>query len=57
MLVIDNGPGVPARDREAVFELGFTRENPVVEGSDCIYPGRFSTELAIVSNSIRQARI
>ena len=26
MLVIDNGPGVPARDREAVFELGFTRK-------------------------------
>lgn len=26
MLVIDNGPGVPARDREAIFELGFTRK-------------------------------
>jgi C4-dicarboxylate-specific signal transduction histidine kinase len=26
MLVVDNGPGVPARDREAIFELGFTRK-------------------------------
>jgi signal transduction histidine kinase len=26
MLVIDNGPGIPARDREAIFELGFTRK-------------------------------
>ena len=26
MLVSDNGPGVPARDREAIFELGFTRK-------------------------------
>jgi len=26
MLVADNGPGVPARDREAIFELGFTRK-------------------------------
>ena len=26
MLVVDNGPGVDRRDREAVFELGFTRK-------------------------------
>ena len=26
MLVFDNGPGVPLRDREAIFELGFTRK-------------------------------
>ena len=26
MLVIDNGPGVPVPDREAIFELGFTRK-------------------------------
>ena len=25
-IVTDNGPGIPARDREAVFELGFTRK-------------------------------
>ena len=26
MIVMDNGPGVPIRDREAIFELGFTRK-------------------------------
>ena len=26
MIVMDNGPGVPTRDREAIFELGFTRK-------------------------------
>jgi signal transduction histidine kinase len=26
MVVADNGPGVPSRDREAIFELGFTRK-------------------------------
>jgi len=26
MIVADNGPGVPARDRAAIFELGFTRK-------------------------------
>ena len=26
MIVADNGPGVPARDREAIFEMGFTRK-------------------------------
>ena len=26
MIVMDNGPGVPSRDREAIFELGFTRK-------------------------------
>ena len=26
MIVADNGPGVHARDREAIFELGFTRK-------------------------------
>ena len=26
MIVADNGPGVPLRDREAIFELGFTRK-------------------------------
>lgn len=26
MVLSDNGPGVPARDREAIFELGFTRK-------------------------------
>jgi signal transduction histidine kinase len=26
MVVGDNGPGVPTRDREAIFELGFTRK-------------------------------
>ena len=26
MVVADNGPGVPARDREAIFEIGFTRK-------------------------------
>ena len=26
MLVIDNGPGIPPQDRDAVFEMGFTRK-------------------------------
>ena len=26
MMVVDNGPGVPLRDRKAIFELGFTRK-------------------------------
>ena len=26
MIVMDNGPGVPTRDRETIFELGFTRK-------------------------------
>ena len=26
MIVMDNGPGVPTRDREAIFELAFTRK-------------------------------
>ena len=26
MFVSDTGPGVPAQDREAIFELGFTRK-------------------------------
>ena len=26
MIVADNGPGVPLRDRDAIFELGFTRK-------------------------------
>ena len=26
MIVADNGPGVPSEDREAIFELGFTRK-------------------------------
>ena len=26
MIVTDNGPGVAPRDREAIFELGFTRK-------------------------------
>lgn len=26
MAVQDNGPGIPARDRETVFERGFTRK-------------------------------
>lgn len=26
MVVADNGPGIPSRDREAIFELGFTRK-------------------------------
>ena len=26
MVVIDNGPGIPVRDQEAIFELGFTRK-------------------------------
>ena len=26
VFVSDNGPGIPAQDREAVFELGFTRK-------------------------------
>ena len=26
MMVVDNGPGVPFRDRDAIFELGFTRK-------------------------------
>jgi signal transduction histidine kinase len=26
LVVSDNGPGVPKRDREAIFELGFTRK-------------------------------
>ena len=26
MIVADNGPGVPVRDREAIFEMGFTRK-------------------------------
>ena len=26
MVVSDNGPGVPSRDRDAIFELGFTRK-------------------------------
>ncbi|HET6979913.1 MAG TPA: ATP-binding protein [Pyrinomonadaceae bacterium] len=26
LIVSDNGPGVPKRDREAIFELGFTRK-------------------------------
>ncbi|MFG1648699.1 ATP-binding protein [Micromonospora sp. NPDC049275] len=26
MLVVDNGPGIPERDRQAVFESGFTRK-------------------------------
>lgn len=26
LVVSDNGPGVPSRDREAIFELGFTRK-------------------------------
>ena len=26
MIVADNGPGIPLKDREAIFELGFTRK-------------------------------
>jgi len=26
MIVVDSGPGVPERDREAIFDLGFTRK-------------------------------
>ena len=26
MIVVDNGPGVPPEDREAIFEMGFTRK-------------------------------
>lgn len=44
MLVYDNGPGIPVRDREVVFDAGFTRK-----------PGGRGLGLYIARNELRRA--
>ena len=43
LIVADNGPGIPVRDREAVFEPGFTRK-----------PGGMGLGLYIARNELRR---
>ena len=45
LLVRDNGPGIPVRDREAVFEAGFTRK-----------PGGMGLGLYIARSVLRQVK-